>query len=179
MIMGILSVPAVILNLFFVAFGFTGFEEIRLAIELLEVLFFIEIFSNFLTDYRDQETFEMVIQLKRIAIHYILHDDFFLHILAAFPYQLLTRNDPDPEEHLLRNWLMLKMLRLGRMTTDFIPDENILVMMRIFLNPANRDDKIANDRLIINVIKIIKQIMTTLVTTYFLALLWYRFSDHW
>ena len=51
--------------------------------------------------------------------------------------------------------------------------------MQYFYKPESRDDKIANDRLIINVIKIIKQIMTTLVTTYFLALLWYRFSDYW
>lgn len=51
--------------------------------------------------------------------------------------------------------------------------------MQYFYRPESRDDKIANDRLIINVIKIIKQVMTTLVTTYLLALLWYRFSDEW
>ena len=30
-----------------------------------------------------------------------------------------------------------------------------------------------------NNIKIIKQVLTTLITTYLLALLWYRFSDYW
>lgn len=51
--MGILAVPSVIFNLFFVAFGFEGFETARLIIELLEVLFCIEIVQNFLTAYKD------------------------------------------------------------------------------------------------------------------------------
>ena len=71
------------------------------------------------------------------------------------------------------------MLRLSRLSTDFIPDDVLLSLMQLFYKPESRDDKIANDRFIINVIKIVKQIMTTLVTTYFLALLWYRFSDNW
>jgi hypothetical protein len=75
---------------------------------LLEVLFFIEILQNFFTAYKDTETFESVYSVKRIAINYILNGQFFLHILAAFPYQLMTRNDGDPYEHVLRNWLMLK-----------------------------------------------------------------------
>lgn len=91
-----------------VAFGFDGFYTARLVIELLEVLFFIEIIQNFFTAYKDTETFESVYSVKRIAINYILNGQFFLHILAAFPYQLMTRNDGDPEEHVLRNWLMLK-----------------------------------------------------------------------
>lgn len=51
--------------------------------------------------------------------------------------------------------------------------------MQNFQNAESRDDRIANDRFIINVIKIVKQVLTTLVCTYFLGLLWYRFSDHW
>lgn len=74
---------------------------------------------------------------------------------------------------------MLNILRLSRLSTDFIPDDVLLQIMQYFYKPESRDDKIANDRFIINLIKIVKQIMTTLVTTYFLALLWYRFSDYW
>lgn len=74
---------------------------------------------------------------------------------------------------------MLNILRLSRLSTDFIPDDVLLQIMQYFYKPESRDDKIANDRFIINLIKILKQIMTTLVTTYFLALLWYRFSDYW
>jgi hypothetical protein len=51
---------------------------------------------------------------------------------------------------------MLKMLRLSRLTTDFIPDDVLLLLMQYFYKPESRDDKIANDRFIINVIKIVK-----------------------
>jgi len=74
---------------------------------------------------------------------------------------------------------MFKLLRLARLSTDFIPDDTLLNLMQNFYKPESRDDKIANDRFIINVIKIVKQVLTTLVTTYFLGLLWYRFSDYW
>ena len=50
--------------------------------------------------------------------------------------------------------------------------------MQSLTKVQNRDDKIAKERFINNLIKIIKQIMTTLVITYFLGLSWYRFSDY-
>ena len=43
----------------------------------------------------------------------------------------------------------------------------------------DRDDKIANDRLIININKIVKQVLMTLLITYILGLFWFRFSDNW
>lgn len=146
---------------------------------MLEILFLLEIIQIFLTSFKDTETFDPVYSLKRIAINYILHGSFIMHFLAVFPYFILTRNDTDHEENALRNLLMFKMLRLFSLSTDFIPDEVLLILMETFYKPESRDDKIANDRFIINVIKIIKQIMTTLVTTYFIGLLWYRFSDNW
>jgi hypothetical protein len=132
-----------------------------------------------LTTYKDTESFVPIFSLKKIAINYIINGSFFVHILAAFPYVWLTEKDEDPHENLLRNLMMLKMLRLFRLSTDFIPDDVLLHLMQYFYNPEARDEKIANDRFIINVIRIIKQVMTTLVTTYFLGLLWYRFSDNW
>jgi len=71
------------------------------------------------------------------------------------------------------------MLRVGRLSTDFIPDDVLLTVMQSFYINLSRDDKIANDRYIINIIKIFKQILYTFFATYFLGLLWYRFSDHW
>ena len=80
-----------------------------------------------------------------------------MHLLAAFPYQFIWMQTPeDPDENILRNILMFKMLRLARLSTDFIPDDTLLTLMQRFYKPDSRDDKIANDRFIINVIKIVK-----------------------
>jgi hypothetical protein len=51
---------------------------------------------------------------------------------------------------------MLNILRLSRLSTDFIPDDVLLQIMQYFYKPESRDDKIANDRFIINLIKIVK-----------------------
>lgn len=80
---------------------------------------------------------------------------------------------------MLRNVLVFKLLRLFRLSTDFIPDDMLLSVIQSLYKDQSRDDKIAHDRLIINVIKIVKQVLTTLVATYFIGLLWYRFSDQW
>lgn len=112
-----------------------------------------------MTAFKDAETFEPVYSLKKIAINYISNGSFFVHILAAFPYELVTNpsciSDGTPEDT-LRNLLILKMLRLSRLSTDFIPDDVLLSLMQYFYKPETRDDKISNDRTIINVIKIIK-----------------------
>jgi hypothetical protein len=124
---------------------------------LVEILFWLEIVQNFFTAYKDTETFESIYSLKRIATNYILHGAFVFHVLAAFPYQLIISPSPDdPDENTLRNVLMFKMLRLARLSNDFIPDDVLLQLMQSFYKPESRDDKIANDRFIINVIKIVK-----------------------
>lgn len=82
-------------------------------------------------------------------------------------------------EQLLRNLLVVKLLRLNRLSNDFIPDDTVLKVASYFITAESRDDRIANERLVVNNIKIIKQVLTTLVTAYLLALLWYRFSDYW
>jgi ADP-heptose:LPS heptosyltransferase len=101
-----------------------------MAVELMEIAFWIEIVLNFFTAYKDPENFESVYQLKKIAQNYIVNENFILHLLAAFPYQLIwTYNPEDPDENVLRNIIMFKMLRLARLSTDFIPDDTLLTLL--------------------------------------------------
>lgn len=150
-------------------------------VESIEVLFFLEIALNFITSYIDPETFEPVYSIKNIAINYIIEGAFIAHLLTAFPYQIITHiyESGDLQEQVLRNCMVVKLLRLDRLSNDFIPDDVVLKVASIFFKSESRDDRIANERFITNNIKIIKQVLTTLVTAYLLALLWYRFSDYW
>jgi hypothetical protein len=72
----------------------------RLVVESIELLFLIEIILNFITAYRDPDTFEPEYRLKNIAVNYLFHGAFISNALTAFPYQVLTHlNDAnDPEE---------------------------------------------------------------------------------
>ncbi len=74
---------------------------------------------------------------------------------------------------------MFKLFRVSRLSTDFIPDDALLQYTNYFFKAEARDERIANDKMITNNIKIIKQVLTTLMMAYFMALLWYRFSDYW
>ena len=114
--------------MFSIAFGFQTLEILCQIMYLIEILFWIEIFINFFTAYKDTETFESIYSLKKIATHYILQGEFFFHALSAFPYQLIfpLETQQDPEQQRLRNVLMFKMLRLGRLNNDFVPDEVLL-----------------------------------------------------
>ena len=83
---------------------------------------------NFITAFVDPETFESVYSLKDIAINYIFHGAFIAHLPTAFPYQVLTNlnNQDDPQEQVLRNLLVVKLLRLDRLSNDFIADDVVL-----------------------------------------------------
>ena len=76
-LMGGIVVPNVMLNLFFIAFGYQGVPELELVFQIVqwsELLFCLEIIQHFFTAYRDPENFENVYVLKKIAKNYILND---------------------------------------------------------------------------------------------------------
>ena len=139
-------------------------------------MFALEIIQHFFTSYRDTETFENVYSLKKIARHYILEGNFLIHFLAAFPFAEIFGV---AEEQSIRNFLIFKLLRMSRCSTDFFPEDTLLQIMTNLYRVEDRDDKIANDRLTINIIKIVKQVIETLIITYFLGLIWFRYSDNW
>ena len=95
----------------------------------MEFFFIIEIIIHFFTSYKDPETFESVFSLKKIAWNYMIHNGFIFHLLAAFPFHFMNPlQENDPNENILRNWMVLKLLRLSRLNSNSIPDETILVI---------------------------------------------------
>lgn len=94
----------------------------------MEALFFIEILTYFFTPFKDNETFESVYSLKKIATNYIINEGFIFHFLACFPYHFIWGpSHSDPNADVLRNIMVLKMLRITRLSGDSIPEETILI----------------------------------------------------
>ena len=141
-----------------------------------ELLFALEIIQHFFTSYRDTETFENVYSPKKIARHYIMEGNFLIHFVAAFPFDVVF-GVTDPQR--TRDLLAFKLVRMSRCSTDFFPEDTLLQIVTNLYRVEDRDDKIANDRLTINIIKIVKQVLLTLMITYFLGLIWFRYSDNW
>ena len=128
-------------------------------IELVEIIYFFEIIMNFLTERRNQDTGAPVYSLKDIALMYVIKEKTFgVHLLTAFPYQLLTTFmvEDNPEEQWLRNILMFRLLRLFRISNNFIPVDVVLSCWKYFFKVDERDEQIKNERWIINLIKIMQ-----------------------
>ena len=119
-IISIAVVPNVLINLFVIAFGINdnpGFFDFLI---YSEILFYLEILLNFFTSYSDPEHYEVIDSLKMIAVHYIRHGNFIVHLLAAFPWYEVI--DYQADDQLLRDLTLFKMLRISRLgTSNFIP----------------------------------------------------------
>ena len=159
----------------------------------VEIFYLIEIILQFFTTYKDSEHFENVYTLRLIAKEYVLNGSFVFHVLAAIPWTFIMgvtfegqKDDPQAfkewiaHQQLIRNLLLLKMLRLFRSNSqDSVTDEIILKVMQSCYKTADRDERIAYDRQVINVVRILKSVLLTLIITYLLGLFWYRLSDFW
>jgi hypothetical protein len=75
--------------------------------------------------------------------------------------------------------MMFRMLRLFRISNNFIPADVIISVWNHFFKVDERDEQIKKENFIMNLIKIIQQVLTTLMSAYIMGLLWYRFSDYW
>jgi hypothetical protein len=63
--------------------------------------------------------------------------------------------------------------------TESFPEEFVLSSMQIFYRNADRDERIAYDRQVLNVFRILRSVALTILITYLLGLVWYRLSDNW
>jgi len=107
----ILSLLSTISAAYFACFGFIE-QPIFVALELMmESCFLVDIILNFLLQYKDDEDFKPVKDLKKIAIRY-LKRFFIIDFLATVPlrYMMLT-DDPDT----LQLFQLLKLLRLPKL----------------------------------------------------------------
>lgn len=77
-------------------------------------------------------------------------------MLAAVPFGALIA-DRGTRDNIARNLLLFKLLRIGRISSNFVPDAAVKRLVKSFFSSdMSRDEKIANERYIGNVIKIIK-----------------------
>ena len=108
-----------------------------------------------------------------------MEGNFLIHFLAAFPFAEVFGKSFENDSQVVRNLLFFKLMRITRVSTEIFPEDTLLQIMTNLYRVEDRDDKIANDRLTINIIKIVKSVIKTLIITYFLGLIWFRWSDNW
>ena len=73
---------------------------------LIEVFFLLDIICNFLTEYKDPETYEKIRNLSLIAKRYIMSGWFFLDVIAIIPFNYINNGN---------NTMFIKLIRLLRL----------------------------------------------------------------
>jgi hypothetical protein len=68
---------------------------------------------NFLTEYKDPESYETVRSFSKIAKRYIFKGSFILDFLAVFPFNLIFRNSE--KASVLTAVKLLRLFRLPRL----------------------------------------------------------------
>ena len=87
-----LSLATVLVNLHFIAFGFSKADyPLQYLLWVSEFFFLLEILLNFLTTYKDPESFEIIISIRKIATNYITKGNFVLHTITVIPFDLIIR----------------------------------------------------------------------------------------
>jgi len=87
--------PSLIVNLYFIAFGFSEpenkFDKVLLTVECLETIFMIEIIINFFVSFKDIESYEEIFSIRAIAFNFIRHGEFIPLFIPVLPvYTLMT-----------------------------------------------------------------------------------------
>jgi hypothetical protein len=84
----------------------------------------------------------------------------------------------DPQNQILRNIMLIKMIRLRRVGRNFIPSKNVARMWSTLNKPNSQDEKIAQHRMIDSTVRTLNQGFMILLVTFVLGMLWYRLSDY-
>jgi hypothetical protein len=137
---GILCMPSVVANLYFIAFGFNTIGHVEtvnytfLTIEGLEAIFLIEIIINFFVSYKDIESYEEIFSIREIAFNFIRYGEFIPLVIPALPiYSIMTlvNHNVDKtttgedyfQQELVRDVLCLKLFRAYRVISGaFVPE---------------------------------------------------------
>lgn len=152
-----------------------------------EAFYLLEIVLQFFTAYKDSENFENVYSMKKIAKEYIFNGSFIIHFISILPWTLLIdwrdangKVDVAKEDQ-VRQLLLFKMLRIIHIMNiqDALPEDLVLRVFQYFYGQADRDEKIATDRTVLNICRIFKSVLMTIIITYILGLIWFRLSDNW
>ena len=80
-------------SMLYTAFAPPTNERIIIFEDCIEYLFMLDLAVNFITGYKDTETYEEVVDLKLIARKYVYHGWFFIDFISVFPFKMFVNAD--------------------------------------------------------------------------------------
>ncbi|CDW72458.1 cation channel family protein [Stylonychia lemnae] len=118
---------------------------------------------DFMMEYQDQETFQMIRDHKKIAKKYIMGGWFFIDFAATFPINYVVGGSV----------LWSRLLRLFR-----LPQLIKILDLSRFNRSSNRQDRIVAQYILMYSYKIFRLIIIAIIITYFVGCFWYLISSN-
>ena len=120
--------PVVCLNLYLIVFGADGGSYVRIVAAIFEIIFVMEFLLNFVTSYKDRETFDEIYEPRKIALNFVRYGSFFSILLPLLPASwIMTQVFNITDMQLHQDALCIKLVRLGRLGLGgFIPEASLM-----------------------------------------------------
>lgn len=185
LLMLIASVYNVFTQAYYSAFGLPEGFYFNVLDYLIEVLFFLDFCFCFCQEYKDEETYTMVTDIKKIAKHYLKGSCIF-DLLANIPFELFftmgQEKMQESSKKASRMYKMLKFLRIPRLfellnvdrvkqsITDFYSKRLLKAVQN---NDESESYPILKALMYVQMYKILRLSLLIFTSSYFLGIVWH------
>ena len=156
-------------NMFAFAYDFPTPYGLQITDEIVENFFRADFFLNFIQGYRHPDTYEIITDLKLIALNY-LFTWFIIDFLSIFPFQLIMDSSVNST-----TFKLLRLLRMPRLS-KLIDIQRVKKILKAFQGDTSDDKAILKMNLSLYSYRVVRLVIIALVITFFLGCLWFRIS---
>ncbi len=144
----------------------TGLDDFT---RFTELCFFSDIVMNFITEYRDPETYETVRSIPKIAKRYVFKGWFIIDFVGVIPFQ----------EFLGGGKIQTKLVRLFRLPrlVKLIDISRFNSLLKSLFENNSQEERIMMQYLLMYAYKIFRLFIIAFIITYFSGCVWYLIVD--
>ena len=170
-------------NAYFSAFGVSDTMTFWIADQVIESFFLLDLAFCFCQEYLDEETYTIVSDIKKIALHY-LKRSFIFDLLAWIPFQdmILYTSEASDVNSKARLFRLLKLLRLPRLAQLLDVEQFKQIVHDHYNQQLERNIKQGNENsnypimralLIVQFYRIVQLVIIIFGCSYFLGIFWH------
>ena len=145
--------------------------------ETVELSFYLDFIFCFLQEYKDEETYTIVSDIKKISKHYIKGSCIF-DLLACLPFdRILGRKKENTRLYrlfkLFRVPRLLELLNVDRIKQTINDHYNKILQTAVENNVESKSYPILKALMLVQIYKIFRLIIIIFTSSYFLGILWH------
>ena len=140
---------------------------------IVEVSFFLDIVLNFLTEYKDPETYESIRSHSKIAKKYVFRGWFIIDFVAIIPFQYIIGSSGSSKRSPFQ--IQTKLIRLFRLPRliKLIDISRFNQLLKSLFENNSQEERLMMQYLVMYAYKIFRLFIIAFIITYFSGCVWY------